>query len=387
MDFTPNPIQAEWQARARAFAARVLAPRAAEIDAQHRFPLESFRDIRREGYLKLGVPVSHGGLWQDYLTYTLIVEAFAEACPATACCLAMHVGATFLILAAGSRVQKTRLLRRVVEDGYLLGIAFSDSAPHEDSPPGRVVARKVPGGYRLHGRKYFVTSAGAADLLLVQAEMVDGCNKGERIFAIPARSRDDVRIEEGYESLGLRGTASREVVFEGCWAPEEDILGRFLDPEPWRCQPTAGFTLGLSAVYLGIASTAYRYALDALRGRQSSPGQRLSQERQRLLTQLYTGVESARWMLYRAAWSADHDPDRMTLTLQAARYICSTQAVAVTQTALLAVGSRGYLTRNPLERLIRDALAGPLQAACHETCPDRIAQELLRPDSMEQQLA
>ncbi|MCC6444041.1 MAG: acyl-CoA/acyl-ACP dehydrogenase [Armatimonadetes bacterium] len=374
MDFTPDATQSHWHERAQAFAREVLAPRAAEVDSQSRFPYENFRDIRREGLLNIGVPSAFGGHWADHVTYALMMEALAEGCPSTACCMAMHAGACLFLRASANPVQKKRYFRWVVEDGYLLAVAFNDASPYEDAPPVRVTAQKGPGGYRLHGHKYFATSAGAADLLLVLADT----DCGPRIFAVSGRNRDDVRVEEGSDSLGLRGTTSYAVAFEGCWVPEEDMLGPIPETGLWRCQPSAGFGLGLAAVSSGIAGAALEYTLNALRkSSRSIEGHDISQERRRLLARMYTGTENARQMLRYAAWMADRSEDDFLLSLLAARQTCNSQAVMVTQDALLAVGTRGYLTRTPLERLIRDALAGPLQAGCHESCPEQIARELL----------
>jgi butyryl-CoA dehydrogenase len=379
MDFKPTEEQRAWEERAERLAREALAPRAAAMDARGSFPHENFEDLRREGFLRLAVPPWYGGLWVDHVSYALAMIALGAGCASTTSCLAMHFGCVFHVLASGSREQKERWIQAVVRDGALFAIAGTDAVPGEGSPPGVVVARREPGGFRLTGRKYFVTSAGGANAYVTRARM-EGAppDAPEPIFMVTAGPRDDLRVLEQWDGMGLRASATNTVMFEETWVPEQDTLGECTEPEPLCFQPTAGFSIGLAAWPLGTAIAALAYVLDELGAPDSGSRSRpLSGERRRLLAEMRMSIDAARWMLLYAAWVADTDPDNYLMPLQAARFTCTANAVDVTRRALLAVGGRGYLGRNPLERLLRDALAGPLQAACHETCPDRIAEHLL----------
>jgi alkylation response protein AidB-like acyl-CoA dehydrogenase len=196
-------------------------------------------------------------------------------------------------------------------------------------------------------------------------------------FVVPAGAREDLRVEPRWDGMGLRASASNDVIFEETWVPEEDLLGVCAEPEPLCFQPTAGFSIGLAAWPLGVATSALEYARGELVAATAQPGRSLSQEKRRLLAEMKMQIDAARWMLLHAAWVADRRPDDYLAPLQAARFTCTANAVEAARRALLAAGGRGYLGRNPLERLLRDALAGPLQAACHETCPERVARDLL----------
>jgi butyryl-CoA dehydrogenase len=180
--------------------------------------------------------------------------------------------------------------------------------------------------------------------------------------------------------MGLRASSTNDVIFEDCFVPEIDRLGVCPDPEPLCFQPTAGFSIGLAAWPLGVSKAAFAYARRVLKRESERPGggRSLSQEKRRLLALMHRDIEAGRSLLHRAAWIADTQPEQYLMPLQLARYTCTEGAVNVTHRALLAVGGRGYLERNPLPRLIRDAQSAPLQAACHEQCLERVADGLLR---------
>lgn len=377
MNFTPTPQQIEWQERARRLAGETLAPRADEADARREFQHAALDDLRGAGFLALAVPEWHGGQWVDHVTYALVMEALGEGDASITCCLAMHFGCAFHILSAGDREQKERWLGRIVRDGLMLAVASTDARPDEDALPGLVHATPVEGGYRLDGRKYFVTGAGVAGAYITRAERAEG---GALNCAVLARDNPGVRVEERWDGMGLRASSTNEVIFADCFVPAEDLLGVCPDPEPLCFQPTAGFSIGLAAWPLGVARAAFTYARRVLRreSERAGTGRPVSQEKRRLLAEMHGEIEAARWLLLHAAWVADTQPERYLMPLQAARYACAEGAARVTHQALLAVGGRGYLERNPLARLLRDAQAAPLQAACHEQCLERVATELLR---------
>jgi alkylation response protein AidB-like acyl-CoA dehydrogenase len=377
MNFAPTETQLEWQERARRLARETLAPRAASADSQRVVQREALDHLRCEGFLSLAVPEWHGGLWVDHVTYALVMEALGEGDASLTCCLAMHFGCAFHVLSSGDREQKERWLGRIVLEGLMFAVASTDARPSEDAAPGLVHASKVKGGYRLNGRKYFVTGAGVVDAYITRAEGEAGAALN---FAIAVRETPGIRIEDRWDGMGLRASATNDVIFEDCFVPETDLLGVCPDPEPLCFQPTAGFSIGLAAWPLGVSHAAFAYARRVLQreSAKAATGRPVSQEKRRLLAQMHLEIETSRWLLYHAAWVADTQPERYLTPLQAARFACTRGAVNVTHQALLAVGGRGYLERNPLERLLRDAQAAPLQAACHEQCLERVATDLLR---------
>jgi alkylation response protein AidB-like acyl-CoA dehydrogenase len=375
MNFTPTASQLEWQERARRAAAESLAPGAAVADDLRVVQRGALDDLRRHGFLSLAVPEWHGGRWVDHVTYALVMEALGEGDASITCALAMHFGCAFHVLRSGDREQKERWLGRIVREGLMFAVASTDARPDEEAPPGLVRATAVEGGFLLSGRKYFVTGAGFVNAYIVRADQEDGTALN---FAVLAENHG-VRVEERWDGMALRASSTNDVLFEECFVPREDLLGVCPDPEPLCFQPTAGFSIGLAAWPLGVAHAAFGYARNVLRREAArTTGRPVSQEKRRLLAVSHGEIEAARWLLLHAAWVADRQPEQYLMPLQVARFACTAAAVSVTQNALLAVGGRGLLERNLLERLLRDAQAAPLQASCHEQCLERVAAELLR---------
>src|SRR6476661_6615449 len=174
MNFAPTESQLDWQERARRLARETLAPRADIADDLREVQRETLDHLRREHFLSLAVPEWHGGRWVDHVTYALVMEALGEGDASVTCCLAMHFGCAFHVLSAGNRQQKERWLGRIVDEGLMFAVASTDARPDEDAPPGLVRATSAEGGYRLTGRKYFVTGAGVVDAYIVRADQEDG---------------------------------------------------------------------------------------------------------------------------------------------------------------------------------------------------------------------
>lgn len=376
MDYSLNSNEKQWQALARKLAAERLAPRAAEYDKRAEFPTANFQDLREAGFLALAVPPEYGGQWAGHTPYTLAAIEIATADASTMCMLAMHFGCVFQLLNSGNEDQRQQYFRAVVNKGKFFGVATTESS--SDAPGTRGVVTAVPcdGGWRLNGRRHFVTGAGVADWLIVRAAETDG---PAHTLIVGQLNTEGIMTERPGEGLGLRASATYNVVFEDCFVPLGDELTGGTPFAGGNFYPVAGFSLGLSATVLGPAVAAYHWTRDALRQMAASGGPTaVSSERKRLLAEMYTIVEGAHSLLLRAAWTADHDPANLMLAIQSARFACAQCAVSVTQKALNACGGRSYLDRYPLERYVRDALAGPLQAGCHETCPERVAGELLK---------
>ncbi|MDQ2732113.1 MAG: acyl-CoA/acyl-ACP dehydrogenase [Armatimonadota bacterium] len=376
MDYSLNADEEKWQALAKDLASGQFAPRAAKYDVRAEFPTANFADLRGSGFLALAVPGQYGGGWVGYTPYALAAIEIARGDASTMCMLAMHFGCVFQVLNAGSEEQRERFLRAVVEAGKFFGVATTESSSDVPGTRGDVWAVPCEGGWRLTGRRHFVTGAGAADWLIVRATERDG---PAHTFVVGQQDRDGIRVGRPGEGLGLRASATYNVVFEDCFVLSDDELKGGTPVTGGNFYPVAGFSLGLSATVLGPAIAAYDWTRGALRQMALSGGPTaISSERKRLLAEMYTTIEGARSLLLRAARTADHDPSNLMLTIQSARLACAEGAVRVTQKALLACGGRSYLDCYPLERYVRDALAGPLQAGCHETCPERIAGELLK---------
>ena len=375
MDWSLNPEEERWQASARILAVRDFAPRAAEFDRHAAFPYSNFDALHEAGFLGLAVPETYGGSWCGYIPYALAALEIAAGDASTMCMLSMHFGCVFHVLTGASPEQRERYLSQVVRDGRFFGVATADSSSDSPGTKGEVRAERHGSRWRLRGRRHFVTGAGAADWLIVRASEADGTS---HTFVVAQKETPGVWADRVGEGIGLRGSATHNVVFEDCMISDDDHIAGGMAFHEIGFYPVAGFSLGLSATVLGPAMAAYNFTRDLLKQTaDAGSASAVSQERRRLLAEMHVVLEGARSLLLKAAWIADNQPSDLTVAVQGARFACTQGAVYVTQKAMLACGGRAYLDRYPLERHLRDALAGPLQAGCHESCPERMAAELL----------
>jgi alkylation response protein AidB-like acyl-CoA dehydrogenase len=393
MDWSLNPSELYWHERARELGDR-FASRAADHDRLAKFPWDNWRDLQEAGFLALAAPADYGGQWDGYLPYALSAIEIARGDASTMCALAMHFGCVFTVLSAGTEKQRREYLPQVAEQGRFFGVATTDSSAAEPGAPTEMTAKPVDGGWRLNGRRHFVTSAGAADWLIVRAKEPAGTSR----LLIAAQAEDGslrpgVQVERIGEGLGLRASATYSVQFDDYFVSEADELASpgasgesdpavsspaATDPRvPGGFFPVAGFSIGLAATVLGPAIAAYEWSREALQAMGTAKPASVTADRRRLIAEMHVGIESARGLLLQAAWMADNNPARLPAAIQAARYHCTQQAAQVTQKAMVACGGRSYLESYPLERYVRDALAGPLQAGCYENCPQRLAHEIL----------
>jgi alkylation response protein AidB-like acyl-CoA dehydrogenase len=378
------PAQRELLARVEALLP-TFAERAPAYDRSGEFPHANFADLHAAGLLGINIPRRYGGLGADFLTFVLVVERLAQACASTAMAFVMHAAATGTLASDASAEQQERYFAAVVREGKLFSLAYSEPASGQNFLAPQQVAPRVEGGYVFDGVKAFATSAGAADYFLVNArvEAPPDPLRSMNVFVVPCRDNPAVQVRPTWDALGLRATASHELRFVQCFIPEADRIGphggalvRMRERPSWTA-------IGLAAPFVGIAGAAIAYAAEHARTRVLQPANRPLGHFQGirfLLAEMAMGLSVAQAMLYRAALYCDRDPARATVPVVEAKYVASTQAIAITDRALQVCGGQGYLKRAPVERYYRDARAGALMAMTTEACRDFVGKLLLGMD-------
>jgi acyl-CoA dehydrogenase len=333
---------------------RIAAPFDAEHDRDATFVTEAYTAMAEHGYLRLAVPVELGGLGASIRQVVLAQEELGSRSGASALAAAMHLYLTLL--------QRTRLrrgaadaavaLRRVAEEGLVMATSGGS-----DWVRPSTIATEVDGGYRFDGRKSFCTQAPVAGVLSTSATLGD-----EVLHAGVPMSAPGVTIVETWDTLGMRGTASHDVVFDGVFVPADKIMGR--RPYGELAGPLLAaavhFAPVVAAAYLGVA----RGACDAVvRLVADKPGA------ERRVGEMVARLRVAKWALLAAVDEVGDDPtvDEATLeTWMTAKRHAVLEARAVVDLALDTVGGRSFYRTSPLERAYRDVRGG----AFHPLTPD-----------------
>ena len=347
-------------AEVRDLARTLIAPGAAEIDRESRFPDEQLSALGRVGALGLLVPGDQGGVGAGLVALAGACEAVGGACASTGMVFLMH-SVTAATIAGGGGPSAPGLLEGMATGEVLGTLAFSErgTGAHFYSPELR--AERRDGSVRVSGRKSFVTSGGHADAMLV---LLQGEGDGLDCYVV-RRDAPGVRFDGRWEGLGMRGNSSIAVEFEDVALDGDALIGEVgggVGLVFGVVAPT--FLVGLAAVNIGIAQAALSSALKHAKSRRYPDGSALVEVAtvQHALADMDIDVRAARTLLQAAAGLGDSGDEGALVPLMEAKVLCTDAAARVTQGALEVCGGQGYTPALPIERHLRDARAGAVMA-------------------------
>jgi alkylation response protein AidB-like acyl-CoA dehydrogenase len=345
---------------ARDFAQKEIAPIAAEFDESGEFPYKTIRKMGEMGFMGIEVPEEYGGAGMDTLAYVLALEEICKADASHGTIMSVNNSLyAYGLLKFGTEEQKQKYLFPVAS-GQAIG-AYSLTEPMSGSDAGTMRSRAVRKGdeYIINGRKSWVTSGPVADyvVLFTMTDPEKG-HRGITAFLIDARKPGFIRSKKE-PKLGIRASATSEIVFEDYRAGVEDRLGE--EGEGFKIAMTvldAG-RIGIGAQALGIAEAAYAASLEYARQREAF-GQKIGQFQGIAfqLADMKTQIEASRLLVYHAALAKERSKktgERFTLEASIAKLYASEMACFVTDAAVQIHGGMGYSKELPVERYYRDA--------------------------------
>lgn len=342
-----------------------FASRADQHDREGSFPFENVADLRAARLPQLPVPPEFGGDGFTLFDCVRVLQHLARGDASTALGLAMHfhiVGAL-----AEQRIWPeaafARLCREIVRDGVLVNSAASEPEMGSPSRGGlpATTATRVAGGYRLTGRKSWVTFAPVLGYILTTARLDDGVG----VFAVAGGSPGVTLIDNWGAGLSLRASGSFDVELNDVFVPEAWHVEQRAPGQARRgALPSGWASCAFAAVYLGVGEGALyalaRYVKQRVPTALGKPIAELPHI-QRGIGQMEVTLHAARAALFESARTWSEQPDRrakMEAELAAAKYLCTNAAIAATDIALRTAGASGLDRRLPLERCFRDARAG-----------------------------
>jgi alkylation response protein AidB-like acyl-CoA dehydrogenase len=351
MDFQLSKEQREIKERATAFADREVAPYAAELDREDRFPAETFDKLAEAGLMGLCVPRGYGGAGADFLSYVLLLEEISRADAGVGVTLAVHTSAgTLPILMYGDEDQRSRWLPDLARGERIGCFALTELETGSDAAAIAARAERVDDGYRLSGHKQWVTNGRVAGAMVVFARAPEGVTA----FVV-GMDAEGISFGKHAAKMGVISATTDDVILDNVFVPEEDRLG-----EEGRGLGVALGTLdtgrvGIAAQAIGIAEAAFRYAADYASTR-TTFGKPIAEHQAVAfkLADMQTKIRAARLLTHEAAWTRDRGM-RVTEAGARAKLYASQVANEVTYDAVQILGGYGYMKDHPVERYYRDA--------------------------------
>ena len=340
----------------RDFATKKIAPNAHDVDQNARFPIETFKELGKLGYLGLPIGTEYGGAGADYRSYCIAVEEIGRACGSTGLSYAAHVSlGTNPIYLFGTEEQKKKYIPKLASGEHIGCWALTEPGTGSDASAQKTTAKLVGDHYVLNGTKQFITNATDADVAIIMA-MTDKAagRKGISSFIVE-KGTPGFYVSKVEKKLGMRGSPTASITFEDCKIPKENLIGAEGEGYKQALITLEGGRLSIGSLALGIGQAAFDAALSYANQREAF-GQPIGKFQliQGYLADMSTQLHAARLMLYHAAWLKDHHK-RVTLEGSQAKLYASEVASKVANLCVQIHGGYGYIVDFPAERFLRDA--------------------------------
>jgi butyryl-CoA dehydrogenase len=378
MDLEFSPDHLKYLGPIAAFARDRVAPAAAAIDEEGRFPTELVREAFALGLAGLTIPKGNGGSGRDYVTYALIVEALARASATLAVIVAVQNSLVAEPIARfGTDAQKEAWLSRLASGRAIGAFALSEPNAGSDAANQQTVARRDDHGYVLNGRKVWVANAEAADVAIVFAATQPGIGgRGISAFLVPMDAAGLRRVAAA-DSLGVRGLGCQDVELRDVRVEGTSMLAGPGDGFRVAMWALDGGRVAIAAQALGVGQAALDEALAHAKAREAF-GQPIAnyQAIQWMLADTATELEAARVLMLKAADAKDRQ-ERSTLEAAMAKLYASQAAHRGADKAMQILASAGYRRGSTVERLFRDVRATEIYQGTSEVQRMIIAESIL----------
>jgi isovaleryl-CoA dehydrogenase len=384
MDFDLNEEQRIIQRNVRQFMVKEIEPVAEKIDREDEFPPGIWKKLGELGVLGVTVPEAYGGSGFDLLTAVLVIEQIARTCPALAVSYGAHANLCADNLSRNANEhQKAKYLPGLCSGDLVGCLALTEPNSGSDAVSIRTTAKRDGDNFVLNGSKMFITNAPVGDVFLTYAKTEpDKRAKGITAFVVE-KGYQGVSVSRKLEKMGNRGSPTGEMIFEDCRVPAENIVGRY--NEGIRVMMGG---LDVERAYyggecVGIAEGAFELGLKYAREREQF-GEPICnfQMIKAKLADMYTEIEAARGLVYRAAVMADKTQrggkgTEVHKLAAAAILFAAETARRVSNHSVQIHGGYGYMLEFPVNRFYRDAKLYEIGAGTSEIRRLVIANELI----------
>jgi alkylation response protein AidB-like acyl-CoA dehydrogenase len=379
MEFEFTPEQNQLRKAIRDFAEAEIGPHVLEWDENQTFPLDTIKKAGEMGLLGAIFPEELGGAGFGYIEYSIIIEELARVDPSVALIVAAHNSlCTNHIYLAGSAEQQKKYIPKLATGEWIGCWSLTEPEAGSDAAGTRSTAVLSDGEWILNGGKTFTTNAQYADVCVAMAVTDRSASQHGISAFILEKGTAGYRVGKKENKLGMRASATGEVLFSNCRLPQSQLLGKpgegFVD----SLRILDGGRISIAALSVGLAQGAFEQALKYSKQRKQF-GRFISefQAIQDKLANMATSIEAARWLTYCAGGRKDAGK-RVTRESAMAKLFASEMAVSVADQALQIHGGYGFIKDYPVEKFYRDVKLCTIGEGTSEIQRLVIARQLLK---------
>lgn len=360
MDFSLSKKHLLAQSLYRSFAEDEVKPLAQEVDEREEFPRETVKKMAKCGFMGIPVPKEYGGQGCDPLSYVMCVEELAKVCATTSVILSAHTSLCIdPILTYGTEAQKQKYVPDLAAGTKLGAFALTEPGAGTDAQGQQTKAILDGEEWVLNGSKCFITNGREADVYIIIAVTGIAEKRGRMSKEISAfiveKGTPGFSFGTKEKKMGIRGSATYELIFDDCRIPRENLLGLKGKGFGIAMHTLDGGRIGIAAQALGIAEGAFDATVKYVKERKQF-GRTIGQfqNTQFQMADMATKIEAAKMLVYKAAMAKatqkSYSVEAATAKLYAAR-----TAMEVTEKAVQLHGGYGYIREYDVERMMRDA--------------------------------
>ena len=379
MEFEFTPEQIQLRKAVREFAEAEIAPHVMEWDEAQTFPLEVVKKLGELGYLGAVFPEELGGAGLGYIEYAIILEELSRVDGSVGIIVAAHTSlCSNHIYKMGTDDQRRRYIPKLATGEWIGCWSLTEPEAGSDAAGTHTKATLEDGCWVLNGAKTFTTNAHYADVCVAMA-VTDraAAQHGISAFIVEKGTRG-FRPGKKENKLGIRASATGEVIFENCRLAPQQLVGRINEGFVDSLKVLDGGRISIAAFSIGMAQGAYDAALRYAKLRKQF-GRPISefQAIQHKLADMAVSLDAARLLNYRAAWMLDRG-QRVTKESSMAKLFASEAAVRIANEAVQIHGGYGFIKDYPVEKFYRDVKICTIGEGTSEIQRLVIARQLLK---------
>ncbi|MFC1478994.1 acyl-CoA dehydrogenase family protein [Planctomycetota bacterium] len=363
---------------AREIAVEKIRPVAAEHDESGEFPHDLMKVIAEGDLFRVFIDEKYGGMGMGTLALSIAIEELTWGCAGISIGYAATALGAFPIIIHGSEEQKVKFLP-LIADGKLAAFGLTESGAGSDASAVKTTAVRDGDHYVINGTKQWITNGGEAEIYSIIAST--NSSKGTRGLSafVVEKGTEGFDFGKKEDKLGIRASATRELVFKDCRIPAENLIGKEGRGFKVAMDTFDASRAGIGAQAVGIAQAALDYAVEFAYEREQF-GQKITafQGIRFMIADMATQIEAARALVYKAAFMYDDNDKRSGTFSCMAKLFASDVAMQVAVDAVQIYGGNGYMKEYPVEKLMRDAKITQIYEGTNQIQRDIIGRDVVK---------